>query len=339
MELNLMKYAFEISDVRGGYLRDRDFRRFAGAPLRLLVTGFVALAASNNWAKYLSTGALFLLIVCNPSASPARTAAADAELKLVPCGHVFVAQAKVDGIDRTFVIDTGSTTMMNVQTFSDVHSLAQPESYLTTFMGRRPVPARVVVINEVEFGDRKLYNIKVPAVDLSMTKLFCGKQFDGVVGTDLLAKLDVRIDFVAGVAIVPAAIEDVGREIKSELHGWEEAFDHRDLTRFNEMFSSDIVWVTPRFRLNGREDVIAYLQREYFEHNARMKSGHIDVSRSSADVRSYRIRWEYKLNVGNGWTDYRASAIAHQRDKGWEILSVDERTASETPQADSAIQR
>jgi ketosteroid isomerase-like protein len=291
------------------------------------------------WAKYVSTGALFLLIVCNPPPSPARTAAADAELKLVPCGHVFVAQAKVDGIDRTFLIDTGSTTMMNDQTFSDVRSLLQSDSYLTTFMGRRAVPARILLINQFEFGGRKLYNIKLPAVDLSMTKLLCGKQFDGVFGTDLLSKLDVRIDFATAVAIVPPPIQDVGREIKSELHGWEEAFDHRDLTRFNEMFSSDIVWVTPRFRLNGREDVIAYLQREYFEHNARMKSGHIDVSRSSADVRSYRIRWEYKLNVGNGWTDYRASAIAHQRDKGWEILSVDERTASETPQANSAIQR
>ncbi|HWX56557.1 MAG TPA: hypothetical protein VN176_18385, partial [Verrucomicrobiae bacterium] len=46
--LNLMKYAFEISDVRGDYLRDCDFRRFAGTPLRLLVTGFVVSAASNK---------------------------------------------------------------------------------------------------------------------------------------------------------------------------------------------------------------------------------------------------------------------------------------------------
>ena len=43
-----MKYAFGISDVRGDYLRDCDFRRFAGTPLRLLATGFVELAASNK---------------------------------------------------------------------------------------------------------------------------------------------------------------------------------------------------------------------------------------------------------------------------------------------------
>ena len=40
-----MKYAFEISDVRGDYLRG--FRRFAGT-LLLLVTRFVVLAASNK---------------------------------------------------------------------------------------------------------------------------------------------------------------------------------------------------------------------------------------------------------------------------------------------------
>jgi len=36
------------SDVRGDYLRDCDFRRFAGTPLRLLVTGFLVSAASNR---------------------------------------------------------------------------------------------------------------------------------------------------------------------------------------------------------------------------------------------------------------------------------------------------
>jgi hypothetical protein len=40
-----MKYPFEISDVCGDYLRGRAFRRFAGALLRVLVTGFLVLAA------------------------------------------------------------------------------------------------------------------------------------------------------------------------------------------------------------------------------------------------------------------------------------------------------
>jgi hypothetical protein len=31
-----MKHAFEISDVRGDYLRDCAFRRFAGTPLKPL---------------------------------------------------------------------------------------------------------------------------------------------------------------------------------------------------------------------------------------------------------------------------------------------------------------
>ena len=48
MEVDLLNYAFAISDVRGDYLRDCDFRRFAGTPLQLLVTGFVVLAASNK---------------------------------------------------------------------------------------------------------------------------------------------------------------------------------------------------------------------------------------------------------------------------------------------------
>jgi hypothetical protein len=74
MELNLMKYAFEISDVRGGYLRDRDFRRFAGAPLRLLVTGFVALAASNKCRMPCSNSSTAL---SKAPSCPTRTIATD----------------------------------------------------------------------------------------------------------------------------------------------------------------------------------------------------------------------------------------------------------------------
>ena len=284
--------------------------------------------------------AVALCVACFSFPFQAETPAADPELKLVACSHVLVAQAKVDGVDRTFVIDTGSTTMMNDQTFSDVRSLPQSDSYLTTFMGRRAVPARFLLIGEFEFGGRKLVNIKLPAVDLSMTKLFCGKQFDGVLGTDLLTKLDVRIDFATRVAIVPPPIQDVVREIKSELHEWEEVFDHGDAPHFKEILGSDIVWVTPRLRLHGREAVIAYLQREYFEHQARIKSDHIAVSRSPGDANSYQISWEYKLNVGNCWRGDTALAIVHRRDnKEWEILSIEEGTVSQTEKTDPAMRR
>ena len=266
-------------------------------------------------------------------ASQAETPAGDAELKLIPCGHVFLAQTKVNGTDRTLIIDTGSTTMMNDRTFPDVLSLSD-QGYLTTFLGKRPVPARVLIINEFQFGGRKLYNIKFPAVDLSMTKLFCGKEFDGVLGTDLLAKLDVRIDFAAGIVIVPAPIQEVVQESRSELHEWEEAFNHGDVPRLKRIFSSDIVWVNPGRRLDGREAVIAYLQREYFERQARMKIGRIDVSRSSVDASFYQISWDYKVNAGTGWRDDRAAAIVHRREKQWEILSVNERTALATDKAD-----
>src|SRR5437762_7592732 len=74
MEVDLMKYAFEISDVRGDYLRDCDFRRFAGTRLRLLVTGFVVLAASNKCRMPCSNSSTALSKL--PS-RPTRTIATD----------------------------------------------------------------------------------------------------------------------------------------------------------------------------------------------------------------------------------------------------------------------
>ena len=69
-----MKYAFEISDVRGDYLRDCDFRRFAGTPLRLLLTGFVVLAASNKCRMPCSNSSTAL---SKAPSCPTRTMATD----------------------------------------------------------------------------------------------------------------------------------------------------------------------------------------------------------------------------------------------------------------------
>jgi hypothetical protein len=60
--------------VRGDYLRDCDFRRFAGTPLRLLVTGFVVLAASNKCRMPCSNSSTAL---SKAPSCPTRTIATD----------------------------------------------------------------------------------------------------------------------------------------------------------------------------------------------------------------------------------------------------------------------
>src|SRR5690349_22163986 len=74
MEVDLMKYAFETSDVRGDYWRARAFRRFAGTLLRLLATGFLVLAASNKCRMPCSNSSTAL---SKAPSCPTRTIATD----------------------------------------------------------------------------------------------------------------------------------------------------------------------------------------------------------------------------------------------------------------------
>ena len=74
MEVDLMKYAFEISDVRGDYLRDCDLRRYARTLLRLLVTGFLVSAASNKRRMPCSNSSTAL---SKAPSCPTRTIATD----------------------------------------------------------------------------------------------------------------------------------------------------------------------------------------------------------------------------------------------------------------------
>src|SRR3954454_9485114 len=69
-----MKYAVEGSYVRCDYLRDCDFRRFAGTLLRLLVRGFLVLAASNKSRMRCSNSSTAL---SKAPSCPTRTIATD----------------------------------------------------------------------------------------------------------------------------------------------------------------------------------------------------------------------------------------------------------------------
>ena len=69
-----MKYAFEISDVHGDYLRCRAFRRFGGTALRLLVTGFLVSAASNKCRMPCSNSST---VLSKAPSCPTRTIATD----------------------------------------------------------------------------------------------------------------------------------------------------------------------------------------------------------------------------------------------------------------------
>src|SRR5437667_12878633 len=73
-EQNILKTAQLQQATSGDYLGDRGARRFAGATLRCLVTGFLVLAASNNCRKPCANSSTAF-----PKApsSPTRTIATD----------------------------------------------------------------------------------------------------------------------------------------------------------------------------------------------------------------------------------------------------------------------
>jgi len=82
--------------------------------------------------------------------------------------------------------DTAATSMLNLKSFSSGRS---KEIQVTSWSGTAATSAREVFLPEILFGDHRLRDLRLPAIDLSPIGNACGGRIDGILGVDLLDKM------------------------------------------------------------------------------------------------------------------------------------------------------
>jgi hypothetical protein len=105
---------------------------------------------------------------------------------------------KVAGENRRFLLDTGATTILSLKSFTAGES---KQIHIESWSGRAAISAREVSLPEVELGNHKLRDLKLPAIDLSPIGKACGGQIDGILGVDLLDPMGMTIDFKRRIAV------------------------------------------------------------------------------------------------------------------------------------------
>ncbi len=151
--------------------------------------------------RFLVLCGLAILAMVAPN-SAAQGGDSTIEIPLERCGPLPIVILRVDKADRRFLVDTAATSMLNARSFA---GQGTKEVRIQSWNQITSLNASDVSIGELSLGNHIVRNIGLPAVDLSAISKACGDRLDGILGVDLLERLEVTIDFKHHVARLGAA--------------------------------------------------------------------------------------------------------------------------------------
>lgn len=213
---------------------------------------------------------LFLCLLAFRSEVPAQELQTTSEIPIERCDLLPIVKVRIEGTDMRFLLDTAATSMLNLKSFSSGRS---KEIRVTSWSGTAATSAREVFLPEILFGDHRLNDLRLPAIDLSPIASACGGKIDGILGVDLLDKMGVTIDLkrgVASVSSVPASPTAAYKQMEEDMHHCTSAFEAGNVAELGDCFDSEIVLFALQREYRGRSEVMKYLQDRFLQYAPRL---------------------------------------------------------------------
>ncbi|SRR5579883_79620 len=263
---------------------------------------------------------IFLFISCLTMVHAQDSPSAD-EIPIQRCDGLPVIKVGVNGTDKSFLLDTASTTILNLTSFPSGRSKPVP---VTTWTGNTTVNGRETFLSQVTIGDHRLRDLTLPAVDLSTIEKACGGPIDGILGFDLLDKMGMTIDLKRQrVAIDMSQSEPEAEFAKMEqaMHPCFDAFNLGNREALRDCFDPAIVLYTPTGEFRGRKQVMDYLEQDYlrFAPKVRFEMTPRDI-RSFGDVIWYS--YDYKIESPSEHADGHGMAMCRRTGRHWRIVNM-----------------
>ena len=207
--------------------------------------------------------AIYALI---PAALQAQDAAPANEIPIERCDRLPVVRARIGKAEVRFLLDTGATTVLNLKSFTGGQNR---EIQVTSWTGTAATSAREVSVKEMSIGNHHLRDLKLPAIDLSPIGNACGGPIDGILGVDLLDKMEVSIDLkrqVASLGADPVDPKAVYDEMEKSMGHCTADFEQGKADEFEKCLDPEIVLYTPDGEYRGRKQAVEYLQGRYMKY-------------------------------------------------------------------------
>lgn len=255
----------------------------------------------------------FALSAAAMAQEPAYTA-----VPLKNCDRLLLAPVEIDGQQYDFLVDTGATTILNARTF---HGYAK-EIVISSYRGESTTRGSAVKVKDFALGNARVKDITFKAIDLSAIGEACGGKVDGLLGVDMLGKLDAVIDVKKKIAKVtaPRGASEF-HALAARMNHCNDLFNQGDTKHFREQFATDIVWVTPAQELRGRDAVIRHIEESYARRGAKIfaqfrpEDFHVEGD-------TYWLNYLCEVVLPERTVHFRATMVSRLRGARWQVQTA-----------------
>jgi len=243
------------------------------------------------------------------------------DIPLHTCDRLPVVDVTISGLRYLFLVDTAATSMLNLGSFS--HGAPRKLS-VTSWAGTTETHAQEITLAELILGDHHFQALKLPAIDLSSIGHACGRRIDGILGIDLLSRLQATVDLNSKTAHLSLETRDSearAAELHQQLLGCEEAFNRADDAAFAECLSPAVVVFTAYGDYYGRDASMEYYRGRYFRHDP---PAHLFITPRAHHAIGDAIWVEYDLRItlGEQVILARGTALCEKSEGRWRIVHM-----------------
>ena len=243
------------------------------------------------------------------------------DIPLEHCDALPGIEVKVGGHARWFLIDTAATSMLNLESFAAGSS---QDINVTSWSGTRAITAKEVSIG-LEVGRTKVMKLTLPAIDLSAIGKACGRKIDGILGADLLGKIEATVDLKRQILHVTTAEEvrqaRLATEMQQDTKRCTKAFNESDEETFRDSLDPKIIMFNAKEELYGREKVAGYFRERYF-HKVYPSRLEIRESAFHAVGEALWYEYEFTINMEKGRLSGRGMAMCKKTDGHWRMANM-----------------
>ena len=186
------------------------------------------------------------------------------EVPIERCDRLPVVKVRIGSTEMRFLVDTGATTVLNLKSFTAGRI---KDIQITSWSGTAFTSAREVSVSELTLGTHHLRDLRLPAIDLSPIGNACGGPIDGILGVDLLDKMEDTIDLKNQVgSLGDSDPKVVYAKMESSMQSCVTAFSEGKAAEFENCLEPEIVMYTPDGEFVGRKQVLKYVRERYFKY-------------------------------------------------------------------------
>jgi len=264
----------------------------------------------------LALSLLWLLTVAN-----AQTSVSVDEIPLQRCDRLPVVNVRAADTDMHFLLDTGATTMLNLKSFSGG---SNGKIKISSWNGTAATSAREVSLASLSLGTHTLHDLKLPAIDLSPIGKACGGPIDGILGVDLLDRMNVTIDLKRQVASLggdPANPNALYEQMHVAMGHCTSAFEQAKAEELEQCFDPEIVLYCPKGEFKGRNEVMRYMRDEYFKFAGKLRYiMKLHEVQAFGDALWYS--YDYEMNTPERNLSGHGMAMCRKTQGRWMILNM-----------------